>query len=225
MKKPDSAIMKTMKLINTVLDTLRDLVRAFMNRMAKLLNRLSGGYISPNAITITSLLAHLPIAWLMAQGYFGYSALLLVIFGLFDALDGALARIQGKAGNAGMLLDATTDRMKEVILYIGAAFALVNSGETYWAVWAVAACGSSIVVSYVKAKGETAVAGGGLSANEVNRLFQDGLGRYEIRMFLLVVSLLFGQLGAGLAVITVLSAYTAFERLIKITRKLSNVQG
>ncbi len=209
-----------MKALDAVLDAVRDAVRSFMNTAAKVLNDLSGGRITPNFITLTGLFMHLPIAWLMAQGYFDYAALLLVIFGLFDALDGALARLQKKAGNAGMLLDASTDRMKEVILYSGAAFALVHMGQAYWAVWAVAACGASICVSYVKAKGETAVAGGKLTAGEVNRLFQDGLGRFEIRMFLLVVGLLLSELGLVLVVITVLSTYTAFERLITITRKL-----
>lgn len=194
-----------------------------MDRLAKLLHAASDGRVTPNFVTLTGLFMHLPIALLIASGYFGYAALLLVIFGLFDALDGALARLQGKAGSAGMLLDASTDRMKEVILYTGAAFALVNMGQAFWAVWAVAACGASIVVSYVKAKGETAVAGGKLSATQVNRLFQDGLGRFEIRMFLLIVGLLLNELGIVLVVITALSAYTAFERLIKITRKLGDV--
>lgn len=210
-----------MKPFSVALDAIRDTVRTFMSQVAKYLHRISGGRITPNSITLIGLLMHLPIAWLIAVGYFGYAALLLVVFGLFDALDGALARLQGKAGNAGMLLDASTDRMKEVILYSGAAFALVDMGQAYWAVWAVAACGASICVSYVKAKGETAVAGGKLAANEVNRLFQDGLGRFEIRMFLLIVGLLLSELGIILVIITGLSTYTAFERLIKITRKLS----
>lgn len=203
-----------------LLDILRDAVRSVMNQIARALNAITGGRLSPNTVTLFGLLMHLPIAWLIAQSYFGYAAILLVVFGLFDALDGALARLQGKSSNAGMLLDASTDRMKEVILYSGAAFALVNMGQAYWAVWAVAACGASICVSYIKAKGETAVAGGKLSANEVNRLFQDGLGRFEIRMFILIVGLLANELGIALAVITALSTFTAFERLIKITAKL-----
>ena len=209
-----------MKQLNTSLDAIRDAVRTFMNLVAKQINSLSGGKILPNHITIFGLLMHLPIAYLIACGYFGYAAILLLIFGLFDALDGSLARLQKKASNAGMLLDASTDRMKEIILYTGSALALVNMTKPYWAVWAVAACGSSICVSYVKAKGETAVAGGKLTANEVNRLFQDGLGRFEIRMALLVIGLVLGRLGIILVIITILSTYTALERLIKITKKL-----
>lgn len=185
------------------------------------LNRASGGKISPNAVTLTGLAMHVPIAYLIALQQNYLAAALLVIFGLFDALDGALARVQNKTSNAGMLLDASTDRMKEVLLYSGAAYAIVQIGRPNLAVWAVLACGASLCVSYIKAKGETAVAGGKLSANEVNRLFQDGLGRFEIRMAVLVIGLVADKLILAVIAIALLSTYTAFERLIKITRKLS----
>lgn len=191
-----------------------------MRSVARALNRVSGGSISPNTVTIVGFLMHIPIAGLIAGGYFGYGALLLVIFGLFDTLDGELARLQKRASASGMLLDASTDRMKEVLLYIGSAYALADAGKVHVAAWAVAACGASICVSYIKAKGETAVKDKGLTPNEINRLFQDGLGRFEVRMALLVAGLLTNQLLPVLIIITVLSTYTAFERLIKISKKL-----
>lgn len=204
-----------------MLDLIRDSVRRVMRSVARALNQASGGRISPNAVTIIGFLMHIPIALLIAAGYFGYAALLLVIFGLFDTLDGELARLQKRASAAGMLLDASTDRMKEVLLYVGAAYGLAGTGNGHAATWAVAACGASICVSYIKAKGETAVKDKGLTPNEINRLFQDGLGRFEVRMALLAGGLLLNQLLPVLIIITVLSAFTAFGRLIKISKKLS----
>ena len=162
---------------------------------------------------------HIPIAWLIATRHNYKAALLLVIFGLFDALDGSLARLQGKASNAGMLLDASTDRIKEVLLYSGVAYSLVQQDLAYFTPWVVAACGASLTVSYVKAKGETAVKG--LPANEVNRLFQDGLMRFEIRMFILVLGLVSNRLPLAIIVIAITSTYTALARLVMITKKLS----
>jgi CDP-diacylglycerol---glycerol-3-phosphate 3-phosphatidyltransferase len=209
-----------MKLLNTLLDGARDIVRRYMKLLAGLLHDMTGGKLSPDAVTLTGLLMHIPIAWLIATGAYLPAAGLLVVFGLFDALDGELARLQGRASNAGMLLDASTDRFKEVLLYVGAAYALVAEGTPYAAAWAVAACGASLCVSYVKAKGETAVAGGDLSANEVNRLFSDGLFRFEVRMTILVIGLLSGNLLIAVVVNTVMSSYTAIERLVRISRKL-----
>jgi phosphatidylglycerophosphate synthase len=209
-----------MNVPNTVIDACRNFVRRIMASVAKALNALTGGLLSPNMVTFTGLIAHGVIAYLIATGRPIWSAGLLVIFGLFDTLDGELARLQKSASDRGMLLDASTDRMKEVLLYTGAAYFFVSLENPYYAVWAVAACGASILVSYVKAKGETAVRGAGLSPNEVNRLFQDGLARFEVRMFILIVGLLGGFLAESLVVITVLSSLTAVSRLYKISRKL-----
>ena len=214
-----------MKLITKFLDACRTVVRMWMKHIARVLNRISGGKLSPNTVTFIGLFMHFPIALLIATNHYWWGAILLTIFGLFDALDGELARLQHKAGSAGMLLDATTDRMKEVILYCGAAYSLIAIGQPKYAVWAVAACGASLCVSYVKAKGETAVSGSNLTPNEINRLFQDGLLRFEIRMTILIVGLIFGQLAYAVAIIAVLSAVTATERLINITRKLQSANG
>jgi phosphatidylglycerophosphate synthase len=207
--------------LNTVLDGARTVVRGIMKRIAAVLNSLTGGRLSPNAVTLTSLLAHLPIAYLIATRHNLWAAALLLVFGLFDALDGELARLQKRDSAAGMLLDATTDRMKEVLLYTGAAYSFVTLGHPYMAAWAVAACGASLCVSYVKAKGETAVAKSGLTTSEVNRLFQDGLARFEIRMFLLLIGLLTDRVILAVIIIALLSTLTAFDRLIKISRKIA----
>lgn len=209
-----------MQWLNTLISFVRDAIRAVIGQLAVILNRLSGGRISPNVITFISLATHVPIAWLIAQRQNYWAAGLLLVFGLFDALDGAIARLQKSDSPRGMLLDASTDRMKEVILYSGAAYAMIASNHAYWAVWAVAACGSSLTVSYVKAKGETAFTGIKLSANEINRLFSSGIMQFEVRGFILFVSLLANQLRYALVLIAVASSLTAIGRLIGISQKL-----
>lgn len=211
-----------MRPLNLLLDSTRSIIRSLMHNVASQANRLTKGRLHPDVVTITGFAAHLPIAWLIATQSNFLAAGLLVFFGLFDTLDGELARLQGRTGSAGMLLDASTDRMKEVLLYCGAAYSFVAIGQPYLSVWAVGACGGSLLVSYVKAKGETAVADSKLSATEINRLFQDGFMRFEVRMFALFIGLLTGQLVTAVLIITVLSWLTALERLMKISRRLRN---
>lgn len=204
-----------------LLDIIRDAVRGMMRTVAKALNSLTGGRLSPNMVTIVGLLAHIVIAWLIATEHNLKAAGLLVIFGLFDTLDGELARLQHKASSAGMLLDASTDRMKEVLLYTGAAYAITGGSRPRMAAWAVTALGASICVSYIKAKGETAVKDSNLSANEVNRLFADGLFRFEVRMAILVIGLLSDRLILAVVVIAVGASLTAISRLYRISRRLT----
>ncbi len=203
------------------LNIARDTVRSGMRQIARVLNSVSGGRISPNVITLFGFMMHIPIAYLIAVDQNYWAAGALVIFGLFDALDGELARLQGKASSAGMVLDASTDRMKEVLLYTGAAYALASTANPKHAVWAVAACGASLCVSYVKAKGETAVQGSKLTPNQINRLFADGLMRFEIRMLVLVIGLIADELAIAVVVIAITATMTAVSRLIRITRKLT----
>lgn len=193
-----------------------------MGRVAKIVNHLTGGRLKPNTVTIVGLLAHVPIAWLIAERQFILGALLLIVFGLFDTLDGELARLQGTTSALGMLLDSTTDRMKEVILYIGIAFALVFTGHTLAIVWIVAACGGSLLVSYINAWGEVAIANSNLYKHKVNQSFRGGFLRFEVRMFALVIGLLLNQLVFVVALLTVLSFYTALQRLNLISDKLHN---
>jgi phosphatidylglycerophosphate synthase len=214
-----------MKLINTFLDACRAVVKGWMRLLARFLNAVSKGKLSPNAVTLVGLFAHLPIAWLIGINHYWWAAGLLVVFGLFDALDGELARLQGRANSAGMLLDATTDRLKETMLYCGAAFSLVTTVKPIYAVWAVAACGASLSVSYVKAKGETAISGSNFTPNEINRLFQDGFLRFEIRMSILVIGLLTNQLAFAVVIIALFSIFTVIERLVKITAKLRSADA
>jgi CDP-diacylglycerol--glycerol-3-phosphate 3-phosphatidyltransferase len=173
-------------------------------------------------VTYIGLAMHLPITLLIATGHFLWAAVLLVIFGLFDTLDGELARLQKRTSVRGMLLDASTDRFKEVMLYGGAAYWLALHVGPQAAAWATVACGASVCVSYVKAKGEAAVASGdkAIPHATLNRMFADGLLTFELRMAVLVVGLLFGLLAPAVIFIAILASLTAGQRLVRISRQL-----
>lgn len=213
-----------MQIMMQAIDIVRTLIRRAIRPVAKSLHRVSGGRVTPNGVTIVSVVAHIPIAILIGMGTENIvSAGLLTFFGLFDTLDGELARLQGSTSAAGMLLDASADRIKEVILYCGIVFALASGPHPQLATWALVACGASLCVSYVKAKGEAAVATAGkhISYTDINRLFKDGLLTFELRMTVLIAGLLFGQLLWAVMVISVLATFTVLQRLTKISRALS----
>ncbi len=207
-------------------DKVRQVVRGAAGRVAGELNNLTRGSLSPNMVTMAGFAMHVPIAYLIAKGKFELAGVLLIIFGLFDVLDGELARLQQRASEAGMLLDASTDRLKEVLLYSGVAYALSVSDQSEWAFVAVLACGLSISVSYVKAKGEVALAAKRTDLNHhaINRFYHEGLVPFEIRMTILIVGLLFSQILVAVSLIAVAAAITVFERLILITRRVERAQ-
>ncbi len=194
-------------------------VKSAFNQLARLLNFLSGGKLHPNMVTMFSFLGHVPIVILIATNHHIIAGLLLIVFGLMDTLDGALARLQNRASNKGMFLDSVTDRIKEVMLYIGIAYFFVSYLNPKLAVWAVAACGISVAVSYLNAWGEVVTAN--LPKLHVrNSAFRSGLMSYDVRMFCLVVGLLFGVLEQAVIIIAVLSSITVLQRFNNVYKRL-----
>jgi CDP-diacylglycerol--glycerol-3-phosphate 3-phosphatidyltransferase len=208
--------------MKTVVQGIKTHVRAGMRVVAIGLNKLSKGKVTPNGITIFGTLMHIPIAVLTATDNFAWAAVLLVIFGLFDTLDGELARLQDRSSVKGMLLDASTDRIKEAMLYTGVAYVLAVGPHPATAAFAAAAVGASISVSYVKAKGEAAVASSGkeIPHHVLNRMFADGILTFEMRMVVLLVGLLTGYLALAAAVVAVGASFTVLQRLVRISGKL-----
>lgn len=207
------------KLLDGIKETVRKPIRVF----ARALNSVTGGKLHPNVITFFGLAMHIPIAFFIASGDLILAAILLVIFGLFDALDGALAKVQKRESNAGALLDSVTDRMKEVFLYGGIVYYLLQVDLQWLGVVAIFALGGSMLTSYINAAGDIAMSKSGAKNHVINEGFRGGLLRFEVRMFLLVAALLADKLAIFVIVIALLSWFTAFQRLIRITRKLSHV--
>jgi phosphatidylglycerophosphate synthase len=203
-----------------MIERTKQAVRRVMRAFARALNRLSNGKITPNTVTLFGLAMHVPIAWLIATQHNLWAAPLLFIFGLFDTLDGELARLQNRVSAKGQLLDSVTDRVKEVMLYIGAGYALSSSGRAYGAALVVAACGSSLLTSYINAAGDAVIASHNIKRHANNKAFRGGLFPFEIRMFILIVGLLANQLYIVVIIIAIGAAYTAFNRLLRVMDRL-----
>jgi len=209
--------------MNKALTAIRSLFRRGAGVVARRLDRLSGGKLTPNSVTIFGLVMHIPVALAIAAGEWYWAAAGLIIFGLLDTVDGELARLQDRSSVQGMLLDASTDRMKEAMLYTGVSYVLATSAQPAQAAWAAAACGASICVSYIKAKGEAAVASGSKQIPHavLNKMFADGLMTFEVRMAVLAAGLLSGQLVWAVGFIAVTASVTALQRLVRISGHLA----
>ncbi len=222
--------------MDTLLNTVATHVRAWMLFPARVIHTLSRGRITPNHITLISLLGHFTVLWALTERRPLLGALFLAFFGIMDSLDGALAKVQKKTSVRGMFYDAVSDRAKEVLVYCGVAIYLdwtMQFGESnrfyeWWGVYGylwvpVAVLGLSQLVSYIKAKGEMALSTNGYDAQKLNRVFTDGFARYEVRMTIIIVGLLTGHLYIALHVLLVLLLITCLQRLIKVRRALGDV--
>ena len=190
-----------------------------MTHLAKLIDKLSSGKIKPSHITAISLLGHIPVAWALVECRPVLAAILLAGFSLLDALDGALARVQKSASLNGMFFDAVTDRIKEIIVFSALAVYAYKHIDVAIVWQVVAAAGTSILVSYTKAKGEMALSGS-KNPQKLNREFSVGFSSYEVRVAMLVVGLLFGWIEYILPLMIALNSITIAMRFLYISKRL-----
>jgi CDP-diacylglycerol---glycerol-3-phosphate 3-phosphatidyltransferase len=197
-----------------MLSKIKDGVRQLIARLARIIDSASRGKITPNMITLLGVLGHLIIAWAIIDGSLVVAGLLLIFFGLFDTLDGELARLQKRAGPAGMFLDSATDRIKEAMLYVAITIFLVNqASEALIIAVTVIALAVSLITSYLNAWGEVTLQGRKDSSHKTNSTLRSGLLGFELRMALLVLGLLSGQIVPSLFLIAILGAITVGQRL------------
>jgi phosphatidylglycerophosphate synthase len=76
-------------------------------------------HLTPNTVTVIGLAIVAVAAALVAQGFLLAGAVVLLAGSVLDAVDGALARLQGGGTAFGSFLDSTLDRVAEAVLYAG----------------------------------------------------------------------------------------------------------
>lgn len=205
-----------------VLDQVSTVVRWRVKGYARWLNQKTKGHLTPDMITVLSVAAHLPIAFMIAIDQLPFAGVLLLFFGLFDVLDGELARLQQTASAKGMVFDASADRIKETFIFSAIAYNLSQTSHSDWAFLAALALGAAISVSYAKAKSEVALSlKRSVSEHHViNRFFSEGIAAFELRMAIIFFGLLFNQIFIATILVAILCTIAMFERLYVYLRRL-----
>ena len=114
--------------------------------------------LSANAATGVGLFLAAAAGWLAYRGEFFWAGGFLLLSGLFDLLDGAIARASGKTGPFGGILDSCLDRYGD--FFVLAGIVLFCSARRYdtQMLLALSALMGSFEISYVRARAECAVA-------------------------------------------------------------------
>jgi archaetidylinositol phosphate synthase len=130
----------------------------------------------------------------------------VIASGIFDVLDGAVARVMNRVSSAGSFNDSTLDRVAEVAIYAGIMYgAYTNS------VLVLLALSFSLLVSYSRAKGDSLFV----------TLSGVGIGERAERLLTLVIFSLIGYVWAGVIVVLVLAIITFVQRYYVIMKKLA----
>ncbi|MGZ3585012.1 MAG: CDP-alcohol phosphatidyltransferase family protein [Ktedonobacterales bacterium] len=190
-------------------------------RFAELVVRpLAALGVTPNMATFLGLLLNGLTAAVIATGHLRIGGLLLLFAGMFDMVDGALARVRDQKTTFGAFFDSTLDRYSEGLVLLGVilfALTLPATSERTWLVALTYVAGlSSLMVSYARARAESL----GLDG-------KTGLMARPERVVLLAAGLLIGSsnwLLWTIGILAVTTTFTAIQRIVSVWRTLAQVQ-
>lgn len=134
----------------------------------KVINPLVKGLIkiglTPNAVTTIGLLLNIGVAVIFVLGaeegnrgdlsYVGWAGGLILFAGLFDMLDGQVARLGNMSSKFGALYDSVLDRYSELVMFLGICYYLVGHHYFLSSLFAFIALIGSMMVSYIRARAE-----------------------------------------------------------------------
>ncbi len=169
--------------------------------------------LSPDFLTLVSVLISILAGTLLAQGWFGWGLILVLLTNVSDMLDGATARAGGTANPFGGILDHVSDRYAEFFILTG----ILLSGRIE-PVWVIFAIFGMVMASYVRAKAESI---GKLKSCTV------GLAGRQEKLILLMLGLAVEAsplnlpgLQWSLIAVGLISHITAIQRLIYSRKKI-----
>jgi len=169
---------------------------------------LSQSGIKPNALTFISLVLSIAAAYFIVTSHFLLGGASVLVSGLFDLLDGALARFTKQTTKFGAILDSTFDRVSEAAIFCGLLIWYVPKGAILEAVAILAALIGSFLVSYIRARAE----GLGLECRV-------GLFTRAERVIVLAIGLLVNQVFIALWVLIVFVYITVAQRLLYLWKQ------
>jgi soluble lytic murein transglycosylase len=183
----------------------RDTVRAWSDPVGRTLFRLR---LRPNHLTMGGLLVSACAGAAFVFGHVRLAGVLLILAGLFDILDGSLARASGQATTFGAFLDSVIDRYSDIVVMLGIVVLYARMPHPRGALLAMAGLAGSVMVSYTKARAESI----GVTCNV-------GVMERPERLICLIAGAVLGLMEPALWVLAILGNLTALQRIL-FTRRL-----
>jgi CDP-diacylglycerol--glycerol-3-phosphate 3-phosphatidyltransferase len=178
--------------------------------------------INPNILTFLGLLINIWAAWLFARAAnaenpavdFRWAGLVLIGAGLFDMVDGRVARATDQVTPFGGFFDSVIDRYSDLLVFVGLLVYYASINRFPYIVLTAIVMTGSVMISYTRARAE----------NTIPKCKVGFLERPE-RAVLVIIGALFDRMAAVLWVIAILSNLTVVHRMIYTWHECKRVGG
>lgn len=178
--------------------------------------------IHPNVLTFLGLLINIWAAWLFARAGtvedprvdFRWAGVVVIGAGLFDMVDGRVARATKQVTPFGGFFDSVLDRYSDLAVFMGLLVYYASINRFFYIVLTAIVMTGSVMVSYTRARAE----------NTIPKCKVGFLERPE-RVVLIIIGALFDRMAPVLWVIAVLSNLTVVHRMIFTWHATKRLEG
>src|SRR5437868_11564602 len=174
------------------------------NKIIRLFVRaLALSKINPNVLTFCGLVINIVAGTFLAFGRFRTAGFIIIFAGLFDMVDGRVARATNQVTRFGGFFDSVLDRYSDLALYMGLLVYYASINRFFYIVLTAIVMTGSVMISYTRARAE----------NAIPKCKVGFLERPE-RVVLIILGALLDRMAAVLWVIAVLSNVTVIARMV-----------
>src|SRR3990172_12316003 len=169
----------------------------------RIVRALSLTQIHPNLLTAIGLAINIVAAVLFARGNFFAAGLVVLGAGLFDMVDGRVARITNTVTSFGAFFDSVVDRYSDMALYIGLLVYYARAERFFYVVLVALVMAGSVMISYTRARAESLIP-----------TCKVGFLERPERLVFIIIGALWNRMAPVLWIIAVLSNITVIHRII-----------
>src|SRR3990167_9343415 len=169
----------------------------------RLVRALSLTRIHPNLLTAIGLAINIVAAVLFGRGLFLAAGLVVLGAGLFDMVDGRVARVTNTVTPFGAFFDSVVDRYSDMALYMGLLVYYARAERFFYVVLVALVMAGSVMISYTRARAESLIP-----------TCKVGFLERPERLVLIIIGALFDRMAPALWVIAVLSNITVVHRIV-----------
>jgi CDP-diacylglycerol--glycerol-3-phosphate 3-phosphatidyltransferase len=174
------------------------------NRVIRLIVRgLALSKINPNVLTFFGLVINMVAASFLATGRFRTAGLVIIFAGLFDMVDGRVARATNQVTRFGGFFDSVLDRYSDLALLVGLLVYYGTINRPAYVVLTAVVMTASVMISYTRTRAENIIP-----------TCKVGFMERPERVVLLIIGALFLRMAPVLWVIAVLGNLTVVHRMI-----------
>ncbi|MGA9398118.1 MAG: CDP-alcohol phosphatidyltransferase family protein [Anaerolineaceae bacterium] len=179
--------------------------KGFLDTLADFFNRIG---VQPNTMTIMGLVGTIAGSVLLGFRQLTIGGFIILISGIFDALDGSMARLRNEPTRFGAFVDSVSDRYSDLSIFAGLMAYFIQKQD--WLACGVlyAAAVGTVMVSYVRARAES------LSYTAKVGI----LSRVE-RYLVIVPGLVFNIPLVSVWIIAIFANFTAFQRIWHVRKQ------